>query len=199
MDVIQCFTTASRIAMLAKCTDPLTWQKLHTLLPALHKHLSCRVCNKLLDQLNPHKDGFVCAMCVSSQISENTSCMILPLSIIQSYKKLCAFIRSSPLYKVMCTRVEDNVLVELITEVIGVPRPVNGFSRLVNSTVIKQEIEEEEDSKDNITLISSSNIQLPIENQTSNDYANLQIFDVQSQKHRTQNQAVFNDIGKKKV
>jgi len=120
----------------------------------------------------------------------------------------------------MCTRVEDKQLVELVTEVIGLPRSVNGYSGMVNGTVTKQEIKEGDceeditlmvngtmnnqeikggDSKDDTTLISSSDIQLPTENQTPEDYINYQIFDVQSQKHKIQNQSVFNNIPKKKV
>jgi len=98
----------------------------------------------------------------------------------------------------MCTRVEDKRLIELITEVIGVSRSVNGYSRMVNGTVNKQETKEK-DNKDDFMLISSSDIQLPTENQTSEDFINLQIFDVQSQKHRIQNQSVSTNIPKKKV
>jgi len=97
----------------------------------------------------------------------------------------------------MCTRVEDKRLVELITEVIGLPRPIYGYSGMVNGTVNKQETKEE-NSEDNITLIPSSDIQLPTENQTD-DYINLQLFDVQSQKHKIQNQSAINNIPKKKV
>jgi len=98
----------------------------------------------------------------------------------------------------MCTRVEDKRLVELINEVIGVSRSVNGYSGMVNGTVNKQDTKEE-DSTDNVMLISSSDIQLPTENQTSEDLINLQIFDEQPRKHRIQNQSVFNNIPKKKV
>jgi len=98
----------------------------------------------------------------------------------------------------MCTRVEDKQLVELVTEVIGLPRSVNGYSGMANGIVTKQEINEEDD-KDDITLIPSSDIQLATENQTSDDHINLQIFDVQSPKHKIQNQSVLNNIPKKKV
>ncbi|XP_015364743.1 PREDICTED: E3 ubiquitin-protein ligase MSL2 [Diuraphis noxia] len=190
--LMECYLSTSRIALQAKSIDPLTWQKLHTLLPILHEHLSCRVCHKLPDQLNPYLDGYACTVCVNNQISENMSSTIL-----QCYKKLCAYIHSSPLYKVMCTRVEDKRLVELITEVIGVSRSVNGYSEMVNGTVNKQDTKEEV-SKDGIMLISSSDIQLPTENQTSEDFINLQIFDEKSQKHKIQNQSVFNNIPRKK-
>jgi len=98
----------------------------------------------------------------------------------------------------MCTRVEDKRLVDLITEVVGLSRTVNGYSGMVNGTVNKQETKVE-DSKDNTVLPSSSNIQLPTENQTSEDYNNLQVFDEQSPKHEIQNQSVFNNIPKRKV
>lgn len=189
MDLMECYVSTTRIALEAKSTDPLTWQKLHTLLPLLHEHLSCRVCHKLLDRLNPYLGGYACTMCMDQQTTENLSS-----TIIQCYKKLCAYIHSTSLYKVMCTRVEDKMLVELITEVIGLSRSVNGYSGMVNGRVIKQEIKEE-DSIDT-TLLNSSDIQLPIDNQTSEDYINLQIFD--EQKHRIQDQSVFNNIPKKK-
>lgn len=192
MELMECYILTNRIALQAKSTDPLTWQKMHTLLPMLHEHLSCRVCHKLIDRLNPYLDGYACTVCMNHQITENTSSMI-----IQCYKKLCAYIHSSPPYKVMCTRVEDKRLVEIITEVINLSRLVNGYSGMINGTVYKQEIEKV-DSKDNITLIPSSNMQLQIENQTSKDYNNLKIFDAQSQKHRIQNQSVLNNITKKK-
>jgi len=44
-------------------------------------------------------------------------------------------------------------LVKLVTEVIGLPRSVIGYSEMMNGTVIKEEIEDE-DSKNDITLIS---------------------------------------------
>ncbi|CAI6363741.1 unnamed protein product [Macrosiphum euphorbiae] len=258
MELMICYSSTCRIALQAKSTDPLTWHKLHSLLPKLHEHLSCQVCHKLVDRLNPYLDGYACTVCVNYQITETPSG-----TIIQCYKKLCAYIHSSPLYKVMSTRVEDQRLVEIITEVIGLPRSVNGYSGMGNGTVIKQEIKEEEseddmtlmvhstmtkqeikeedseddimlmvngtmtkqeikeedseddiklmvngtmnkqeikeeDNKDDITLISSSDIQLPTENQTSGDYINYQLFDVQSQKPKIQNQSVFNNIPKKK-
>ncbi|XP_003243452.1 E3 ubiquitin-protein ligase msl-2 [Acyrthosiphon pisum] len=258
MALIEYYLSTSQIVLQAKSTDPLTWQKLHSLLPLLHEHLSCQVCHKLVDRLNPYLDGYACTVCVNHQITENPSS-----AIIQCYKKLCAYIHSSPLYKVMCTRVEDKRLVELVTEVISLPRSINGYSGMVNGTVIKQEKKEkdieddstlmvngtmnkqeikeedieddstlmvngtmnkqeikeedieddftlmvngimnkqeikEENSKDDITLISSSDIQLPTVNETPEDYINYQIFDVQSQKHKIQNQSVFNNIPKKK-
>lgn len=214
MDLMECYLSTSRIVLQAKSTDPLTWQQLHSLLPILHEHLSCQVCHKLVDRLNPYLDGYACTVCVNHQITETPSS-----AIIQCYKKLCAYIHSSPLYKVMCTRVDDKRLVELVTEVIGLPRSVNGYSGMVNGTVTKQEINEEdnedditlmvngtinkqeikeENSKDDITLISSSDIQLSTENQTPEDYINYQIFDVQSQKHKIQNQSLINNIPKKK-
>lgn len=192
-NVMECYLSASRIALQAKSTDPLTWQNLHSSLPKLHEHLSCQVCHKLPDQLNPYLDGYACTVCVNHQITENTSSTIL-----QCYKKLCAYIHSSPVYKVMCTRVEDKRLVEIVTEVIGLPRPVFCYSGIINGTLNKQETKGE-NSEDNITLIPSSDIQLSTENQTSDDFIDLQLFDVQSQKHKIQNQSAFNNIPKKKV
>jgi hypothetical protein len=189
MDLMQCYILTSRIALQAKSTDPLTWQNMHTLLPQLHKHLSCQVCHKLIDRMNPHLDGYACTECVNHEITENTSSIIL-----QCYKKLCAYIHSSPLYKVMCTRVEDKQLVELLTEAIGLSRSVNGYSGMTNGTLIKQETKEV-DNKDNNLLISSSDVQLPIENQTPKDYINLQLIDVQSLNSKPE----FNNIPKKKV
>ncbi|XP_060835612.1 E3 ubiquitin-protein ligase MSL2 isoform X1 [Rhopalosiphum padi] len=188
MDLMQCYISTNRIALQAKSTDPLTWQNMHTLLPQLHKHLSCQVCHKLIDRMNPHLDGYACSECVNHQITENTSSIIL-----QCYKKLCAYIHSSPVYKVMCTRVEDKQLVEILTEVIGLSRSVNGYSGMTNGTLIKQETKEV-DNKDNNLLISSSDVQLPIENQTPKDYTNLQLFDVQSLNSKPE----FNNIPKKK-
>jgi len=95
----------------------------------------------------------------------------------------------------MCSRVEDKPLVKIVTEVIGLSRSVNGYSGMVNGILNKQEIKEE-DSIDT-TLLSPSDIQLPIDNQTSEDYINLQIFD--EQKPRIQNHSKYNNITKKKV
>jgi hypothetical protein len=94
----------------------------------------------------------------------------------------------------MCTRVEDKQLVELLTEAIGLSRSVNGYSGMTNGTLIKQETKEV-DNKDNNLLISSSDVQLPIENQTPKDYINLQLIDVQSLNSKPE----FNNIPKKKV
>jgi len=193
MDLVECYLMTSSVALQAKCTDPTTWQEMHTLLPKLHQHLSCLVCNKLIDLPNPYLNGFACTVCVNYQIKEDTSSCI-----IQCYKKLCAYIHNSPLYDAMCARDEDQRLVELLTEAIGVSRPINGHNSVVNGTVNKQQIQVE-DSLNNVELNSSSNVQLPIEDKISKEYVNVQIFDVQSQKHRIQNQTVINIIPKKKV
>ncbi|XP_022177884.1 E3 ubiquitin-protein ligase MSL2-like [Myzus persicae] len=186
MDMMKCYLSTNRIVLQANSTDPLTWQKLHTFLPSLHEHLSCRVCHKLLDRLNPYLGGYACTACVDQQTTENSSS-----TIIECYKKLCAYIHSSSFYKVMCTRVEDKLIVELITEVIGLSRSVNGYSGMVNGGVIKEEIKEED-----TTLLNSSDIQLPIDNQTLEEYIDLQIFDEQEQ--RNQDEYVFNNIPEKK-
>lgn len=193
-DLVECYLMTSRVALQAKYTDPTTWQDMHTLLPNLHQHLSCRVCHKLLDQPNTYSDGFACTVCANNQITQDTSS-----SIVQCYKKLCAYIQKSPLYDAMCARNEDQRLVELLTEVIGMSRPKNCHNGLINGAVNKQQIQVV-DSLNNIELNSSSNVvQLPVENKISKEYVNVQIFDVQSQKHRIQNQTVINIIPKKKV
>ncbi|XP_025205521.1 uncharacterized protein LOC112601876 [Melanaphis sacchari] len=191
MEIFRLYTKTSRIVFQAKSTDPSTWQSLHTLLPQLHKHLSCQVCHKLVDRLNPHLNGYACSACINHQIPENASS-----ALIQCYKKLCAYLQSTPVYKVMCTRDEDKQLVELITEVISLSRSVNGYNGIINGTVNKQDTEEV-NIKDEM-LISSSDVQLPIENPTSFDDINLQKFDEESQEHKIQNQSEFNNIPKKK-
>jgi len=97
----------------------------------------------------------------------------------------------------MCTRVEDKQLVELLTEVNNPSLSVNGYNGLINGLVNKQKTEEV-DNEDK-TLISSSNVQLPIENQTLKNNISLQIFDEQSQNHKIQDQSEFNNNPKKKV
>jgi len=97
----------------------------------------------------------------------------------------------------MCTRVEDKQLVELLTEVNNPCPSVNGYSGLINSLVNKQETEKV-DNEDK-TLISSSNVQLSIENQTSKNNINLEIFDEQPQNHKIQDQSELNNNPKRKV
>ncbi|XP_050057159.1 E3 ubiquitin-protein ligase MSL2-like isoform X2 [Aphis gossypii] len=190
-NLLQCYVSANLIVSKAKSTDPSTWQNLHTLLLQLHERLSCKVCHKLIDRLNPYLDGYACSTCVNHQITENASS-----TIIQCYKKLCAYIHSTPVYKVMCTRVEDKQLVELLMVVNNPSLSINGYNGLSNGLVNKQKTEEV-DNEDK-TLISSSNVQLPIENQTSKNNISLQIFDEQSQNHKIQDQTEFNNNPKKK-
>lgn len=189
MDLIECYLMTSRVALQANCTDPTTWQEMHTLLPNLHRHLSCRVCNKLLDEPDPpHTDSFACTACVNHKITERASS-----SVVQCYKKLCAYIQKSPLYDAMCARDEDRRLVELLTEVIGVSFPINGHKGLVNGNMKKPV-----DALNIFELNSSPGNQLPGENKMSSEYVNVQIFDVQSQKRRIQNQTLINIIPKRK-
>lgn len=193
MNLIDCYVLTSRIALRAKCTDPTTWQEMHTLLPSLREYLSCQVCHKLLDRPNPHSDGYACTACVNDQRLEDVSS-----SIIQCYKKLCAYIQKSPLYGIMCSRDEDNRLVELLSEAIEMPRPINGHNGWVNGTENKQRKEKIIIHK-NDELKFSSDIQLPHENKMSNELTNLQMFNLNSLNGKIQNQPILNSVPKKKV
>lgn len=191
-DLIECYLTTSRVALQANCTDPTTWQEMHTLLPNLHQYLSCRVCNKLLDRPNPHLDDFACTVCVNYKITEHASS-----SIAQCYKKLCAYIQKSPLYDAMCARNEDQRLVELLTEVIGVSCPINGHNGLMNGNIRKPVLP----TLNSYELNSSPSDHLPggNKNKISNEYVNVQIFDMQSQKRSIPSRPLINIISKKKV
>lgn len=191
--IIKCYTATSRVALLAEHTNPLTWQEMHTLLPDLRKHLSCQICNKLVDCLNPYNNKYACTKCVNYQAKED-----LNITVIQCYKKLCTLIHKLPIYNVMCSRHEDKKLVELINEVVDVSHPKNGHNGMVNGTRVKPETIELNSYK-NIETNPPFNVKLPTENKTSNEHTNLHVFDVQNQKHQTQNQSVVNDIPKKKV
>lgn len=191
LNLIQCYISVNQIIFQAKSTDPSTWQNLHTWLPQLHERLSCKVCHKLIDLLNPYLDGYACSTCVNHQITENTLSII-----IECYKKLCAYIHSTPVYKVMCTRVEDKQLVELLTEVNNPCPSVNGYSGLIKGLVNKQKTEKV-DNEDK-TLISSSNVQSSIEDQTLTNNISLEILDEQPQNHKIQDISEFNNNPKKK-
>lgn len=191
LNLMRCYISANQVIFQAKSTDPSSWQNLHTLLPQLHERLSCKVCHKLIDRLNPYLDGYACSTCVNYQITENTSSVI-----ILCYKKLCAYIHSTPVYKMMCTRVEDKQLVELLTEVNNPSLSLNGYNGLINGLVNKQKTEVDNEDK---TLISSSNVQLSIDNQTSKNNISLQILDEQPHNHKIQDQSEFNNNPKKKV
>lgn len=191
MDLIEYYLSASRIALQAKCTDPTTWREMYTVMKNLHDNLSCQVCHKLLDQPNSYINGVVCIGCVNYQLTED-----ITNSILKCYKEMCAYIQKSPLYNIMCTRDEDHMLVQLLTEVIGVCRPTNSQNDLVNGTINIEQIEEVNNlNKSELNI--SSDIQYPIKNQ--NEFMNLQLFNVQSQKHRIQNQTTRYVIPRKKV
>lgn len=193
MDLIDCYLSTSRVALLAKCTDPSTWQEMHVLLPNLREHLSCRVCHKLLDWPYTHSDGYACMACSNGQKCEDVSS-----SIIQCYKKLCTYIQKSQLYDIMCTRDEDSKLVELLTEAIGVPRPINNYNDCLTNDSVNKQTTEEANSPKNIELNLSSDVQLPIENKSSNDFVSLKVLDVHTLNSRIQNQPT-RAIPKKKV
>lgn len=96
----------------------------------------------------------------------------------------------------MCSRLEDRKLVQLVNEVVNEHRPKNGQKRgMVNGTGIKHEPIE---LNNFIETNPPFHVKLPTENKISNEHANLQVFDVQNQKHQTQ-QSVVNDVPKKKV
>lgn len=201
--LIDCYLATSRVALQADCSDPSTWQEMHTLLPNLHEHLSCRICRKLVDQLNPHIDGFTCTVCVTDlQIGQGQYTPIT--SIIQCYKKLCSYIQKTQLYEVMCSRHEDNRLVELLTEVNGASRPVNGLNCLANGTTVNRQKHlegEEADSHSNvISNAQCANDQLPAEDGSSNKHnISPDILKVESVNNRTQNKSVYNVLPRKKV
>lgn len=100
----------------------------------------------------------------------------------------------------MCTRDEDYRLVEIVTEVVGVPSLLNGHNGVVNGSECINLKTVEMDNRNNVKLNSLSNVQISIKNKMANDYSNLQMFDVLPQKQRNQNQLVHNNIiPKKKV
>lgn len=106
------------------------------------------------------------------------------------------------MYDMMCSRHEDALLVELITEAMGVPRPINGRNGLPNGgvpgTVVKQEAKEV-NNHNNVGPDSSLDVKLPIKNNTTNQCTTSQTIDAQSLKHRTKHQLVLNNTAKKKV
>lgn len=191
--IIKCYTATSLVALMAEHTNPLSWQEMHTHLPNLRKHLSCQICNKLVDCLNPLNEGYACTKCVNYQTKDN-----LNITIIKCYKLLCTLIHNLPIYDVMCSRHEDKHLVDLIDEVVNVSHPKNGHNGIVNGTGVKQEAIELNNCN-NIETNLPFNVKLPTENKIPNEHTNLQLFDVQNQKHQTQNQPVVNNIPKKKV
>lgn len=196
--IIGCYVASSRVALEAiDCADPDSWRPLHALLPKLREHISCGVCRKLADRPGPHADGFACPECAAYEASGDAT-----YEIVQCYRELCALVYKSPIYDVMCSRHEDAVLVELITEAIGVPRPINGRNGLPNGgvpgAVVKQEAKEMNNHND-VGPDSSLDVKLPIKNSTTNECTTSQMMDAQSLKHRTKHQPVLNNTSKKKV
>lgn len=125
--MIECYAAASRAAIDAidRASDPDPRRRLHALLPELRERVSCRVCRKPADR--SCADGFACSECKTydEQTADDPTFDV----VLQCYRELCALIYTSSLYGAMRARPEDAVLVELITEAIGVqtnvPR-VNG-------------------------------------------------------------------------
>lgn len=100
----------------------------------------------------------------------------------------------------MRTRDEDFRLVEIVTEVVGVPSLLNGHNGVVNGSEGINLKTVKVDNRNNVKLNSLSNVQISIKNKTSNDYLNLQMFDVLPHKQKNQNQLIHNNIiPKKKV
>lgn len=97
----------------------------------------------------------------------------------------------------MCTKAEDNRLVEILNEVVGTSRPINGHNSRINGTGSKKQIEKLIDHN-NIEFNSSVNVQSKVELKTSEEYGKVQILDVQSQNSNIQNQSILK-FPKKKV
>ncbi|XP_050430638.1 uncharacterized protein LOC126839378 [Adelges cooleyi] len=190
MELIDSYVVASQIVLRADSSDPSSWQELHTLLPHLHDGLSCQTCKQLVNYPSSHPNGLLCSACTNvKNVKEDT------WSILQYYKKLCSFIHKSPLFNVMLTRVEDKKIVELVTEAIHVPKPINGYNGFLN--ISRPNLDElERQNNDELHLPSDFNIS--VDNKTSKGFFNI-LSDIQTPNDRKQAKPVLKIISKKKV
>lgn len=178
------YIIASRIALTINCAGPINSEDISTLLLKLRQYLSCQGCHKLPDRLNPHFEGFICTECINNHRKiENISIS----TVKKCFKTLCDFIRTSPLYDILCASDEDRRMVELATEVFSVSHPMNGHN-LLNGVSNKQQTEVI-DGHYNVDLNSSSNVQL-IKNNEKIDCSDISLADMRYL--RRKNEVFFN-------
>ena len=112
MNASNLYISTCRLVLRADPENHSTWTDLDTLLPNLRLALSCNVCGNILQE--PHSptscDHHVCRQCLGSSKTIKTYCIFCKdhemhvenkqLSIIVlCYKKLCDFLRISPIYR----------------------------------------------------------------------------------------------------
>jgi len=113
MNATKYYVSTTRLVMGCDPYSPGTWQDLYTLLPTLRNSLSCTVCEHLLNEpYTPEEtscEHHVCKSCKGgvkklkptcswckdySKYFENVQLRIL----IQNYKKLCGYVKITPMY-----------------------------------------------------------------------------------------------------
>jgi len=144
MNATSLYVSTSKLVLQAD-EDSSTWQDLYRLVPYLRQSLSCTVCGNLL--IEPHSptetncQHHVCRSCKGGRKKLKPSCSwckdydhyvenVLLRILLQCYKKLCMYIRSSAIYRNLvtnnaCAGSNGNIvagtssLVELINEGAG--------------------------------------------------------------------------------
>jgi len=131
MNATNYYVSSTRLVMQCDPYNPSSWQDLYRLLPTLRNSLSCTVCEHLLTEpYTPEEtscEHHVCKSCKGgikklkptcswckdySKYSENVQLRIL----IQNYKKLCGYVKLTPMYNVMLRQSHQQLMKDIIRE-----------------------------------------------------------------------------------
>lgn len=159
MNATSLYVSTCRMVMQAEPEKRETWSELYKLLPYLRQSLSCSVCfNLLSDPYSPTETScqhHVCRNCLGGKKRLKPNCSwcrdyssyvdnVQIKLVLQCYRKLCEYIKFTPIYSKLCSIYNNGgqvSLQDMIDEAIG----ENHESVKCNT--------EDNDSKENITLL----------------------------------------------
>jgi len=164
MNATKFYVSACRLVIQANPDNASSWQDIYRVLPLLRDSLSCTVCAGLLTEpYTPEEttcEHHVCAACRNGYKSVQPQCSWCKdkskyienkqlKTLIQSYKKLCAFIKVTRMYALL---EKNKEVLNIIRESEEPPKMKGAVEPLVNNmhsepVNIKQEIYPEEESE----------------------------------------------------
>ncbi|KAK7074532.1 Zinc ion binding [Halocaridina rubra] len=170
MNATNLYVTTCRLVMHAQPENRDSWVELYKLLPYLRQSLSCTVCGKLLSEpFTPTEttcQHHVCKKCIGGKKRLKPTCswckdysMYVDNAqiklILQCYRKLCEYIKFTPIYCKLNSIYKNGgqvSVIEMIDEAVG--KNTNNKCEDVNSLNCD---DYENDSKENIVTFEDSN------------------------------------------
>ncbi|XP_042880197.1 protein piccolo-like [Penaeus japonicus] len=176
MNATSLYVTTCRLVMQAEPENRESWTELYKLLPYLRQSLSCTVCGQLLSEpLTPTEttcQHHVCRKCLGGKKRLKPTCSwckdygmyvdnVQIKLILQCYRKLCEYIKFTPIYCKLCSIYNNGgqfSLTDMIDEAIG----NSCAGRVDESSSNSVQCESESDSKENISIPQTSGANLLI-------------------------------------